>query len=168
VQTLAAELGATYTLDPTVTPHLEGDPSVLAHAVGREELVQIFRTESLVGNVEEFCAPPAPADDDVLNEVPCSAGHTLAYISPYGEVFPCVQLPLSCGNLRKRRFAEIWRESPRLLEVRAIRTRDLPACAPCSFVSTCTRCPGLAYMEGDLRGISKVDCEKSLAKVGQA
>ena len=30
-----------------------------------------------------------------MDGLPCSAGHTACYISPYGDVFPCVQFPLA-------------------------------------------------------------------------
>jgi len=60
----------------------------------------------------------------------------------------------------------VWRGSPALEEVRSIRPRDLPACCGCAHLAGCTRCPGLAYMEGDLRGPSSLDCEKSYARTG--
>ncbi|MGD0515418.1 MAG: radical SAM protein [Terriglobales bacterium] len=93
---------------------------------------------------------------------------TLDYISPYGDVFPCVQFPLPCGNLRRQRFADIWKNSSQLKEVRSIRARDLPTCSTCAHVGTCTRCPGLAYMEGNMRGPSTADCEKSFQRTGIA
>jgi hypothetical protein len=51
-------------------------------------------------------------------------------------------------------------------EVRSIRVRDLHTCSSCGHVSGCTRCPGLAFMEGDMRGPSIQDCEKSFARTG--
>jgi radical SAM protein with 4Fe4S-binding SPASM domain len=96
----------------------------------------------------------------------CSAGHTAAYISPYGDVFPCVQFPLPSGNVRKQKFIDIWRDSPALHEVRSIRARDLPVCSTCSHVGTCSRCPGLAYMEGNMRGPSTADCQQSFQRTG--
>jgi radical SAM protein with 4Fe4S-binding SPASM domain len=69
---------------------------------------------------------------------------------------------LPSGNLRRQRFDEVWRQSKQLEEVRAIRLRDLPTCSSCSLLSNCTRCPGLAYMEGNMRGPSSADCEKSM------
>ena len=166
VQALARELGVTYTIDPTITPKMDGDRSVLGLGIGGDDLRQVFRTPELVGNVEEFCAPPAPVDEDVLEGVPCSAGHSACYISPYGDVYPCVQFPLPSGNVRKQKFLEIWQNSAELNEVRSIRARDLPTCSHCSHVGTCTRCPGLAYMEGSMRGPSSLDCEKSFARTG--
>lgn len=166
VQALAAELGAHFTIDPTITPHIEGDRGLLDLNVSRADLEEVFHTESLVGNLEEFCAPPAAVDDDVLGEVPCSAGHTTCYISPYGDVFPCVQFPLPSGNVRQQKFLDIWRDSTQLREVRSITARDLDGCSACGHVGSCTRCPGLAYMEGNMRGPSTADCEKSFARTG--
>jgi AdoMet-dependent heme synthase len=166
VQALAAELGVNYTLDPTITPKIDGDTAILNLRISGAELNAVFHNKNLVGNVEEFCATPPAPGDDIMEGLPCSAGHTAAYITPYGDVFPCVQFPLPSGNVRRRRFIDIWRDSPELNEVRSIRAKDLPVCSTCSHVGTCTRCPGLAYMEGSMRGPSTADCEKSFQRTG--
>jgi radical SAM protein with 4Fe4S-binding SPASM domain len=166
VKALARELGAEYTIDPTITPMMNGDRSVIQLGISRAELKDVFRNPELVGNVDEFCTPPPAVDDEVLDGLPCSAGHTACYVSPYGDVYPCVQFPLPTGNLRKQKFLEIWRDSASMNKVRSIRARDLPVCSACSHVGTCTRCPGLAYMEGNMRGPSIQDCEKSFARTG--
>jgi len=166
VRALAEELGVECTIDPTVTPMMDGDRSVLALGVGNQGLHEVFRDQNLVGNVDEFCAIPDPADEDSLFALPCSAGHTSCYVSPYGDVYPCVQFPLPTGNVRKQRFIDIWRDSDKMKEVRAIRLKDLTTCTSCSHVGSCSRCPGLAYMEGNMRGPSSQDCEKSFARTG--
>jgi radical SAM protein with 4Fe4S-binding SPASM domain len=166
VKALARELGAEYTIDPTITPKMDGDRSILPLGIGGDDLRQVFRNGDLVGNVEEFCAPPPAVDDDVLDGLLCSAGHTFCYISPSGDVYPCVQFPLPTGNVRQQKFLEIWRHSPQMNEVRSIHARDLPLCSTCTHVGSCTRCPGLAYMEGNMRGPSVKDCEKSFARTG--
>jgi radical SAM protein with 4Fe4S-binding SPASM domain len=166
VQELAAETGAQYTLDPTITPMLNGDSSILGMRLPSEELRTVFRDERLVGDVGEFCAPPGAIDDDIREGIPCSAGHTSCYVSPWGEVYPCVQFPLACGSLRRQTFAEIWAGSAQLREVRGIRAKHLSTCASCAHLGTCTRCPGLAFMEGNMRGPSSADCEKSFVRTG--
>ena len=166
VNRMARELGVEYTLDPTISPKMDGDTSILSLRIPGAELKQIFNNPALVGNVEEFCAVPPSPDEDIMEGFPCSAGHTACYISPYGDVFPCVQFPLPSGNLRRQKFLDIWRNSPQLREVRSIRAKDLPTCSSCSHVGTCTRCPGLAYMEGNMRGPSMTDCEKSFQRTG--
>ncbi len=166
VRALAAELGVECTLDPTITPMMDGNRSTLALGVDQSALRQVFRDTSLVGDVDEFCAIPAPAGEDEMESTPCSAGHTACYVSPYGEVFPCVQFPLPTGNVRQQRFIDIWRHSEQMNDVRSIRLKDLTTCPSCSHAGTCTRCPGLAYMEGNMRGPSSQDCEKSFVRTG--
>lgn len=166
VMALAKELGASYTLDPTITPKMDGDRSILSLRAPASDIKQAFLDPALVGDVEEFCAPPPPADENIMEGYPCSAGHTGCYVTPYGDVFPCVQFPLPSGNLRTQTFLDIWRNSSQLKEVRSIRAKDLPTCSGCSHVGTCTRCPGLAYMEGNMRGPSTADCEKSFIRTG--
>jgi len=166
VRALAAELGVKCTLDPTVTPMMDGDRSILKLNVDQTALREVFRNQELVGNVEEFCAPPPGVDEDALDSLPCSAGHTACYVSPYGDVYPCVQFPLPTGNVRQTKFLDIWRYSPQLNEVRSITLRDMPSCSKCAHGATCTRCPGLAYLEGNMRGPSSQDCEKSYARTG--
>jgi radical SAM protein with 4Fe4S-binding SPASM domain len=165
VQALARELGAHFSIDPTITPHINGDRSLLSLNIARAELAKVLHDENLSG-AAEACVPPPPVDDDALDAVPCSAGHSYCYISPYGEVYPCVQFPLPSGNVRHQDFLDIWRNSPQLKEVRTIRTRDLPVCSSCAHAGTCSRCPGLAYMEGNMRGPSTADCEKSYLRTG--
>jgi radical SAM protein with 4Fe4S-binding SPASM domain len=166
VRALAVDLGVEFTIDPTITPKMDGDRSILNLNVDEAALQEVFRDENLVGSVEEFCAPPKQANDDDLESLPCSAGHTACYVSPYGDVYPCVQFPLPSGNVRRTRFLDIWRHSDQLNEVRSITARDLPSCSQCVHLVSCTRCPGLAYMEGNMRGPSVQDCEKSYARTG--
>lgn len=168
VRALAEELGVECTLDPTITPMIDGDRSPLHLNINQSALQEVFHDQALVGNVEEFCAIPAKVDANDLEALPCSAGHTACYVSPYGDVYPCVQFPLPTGNVRRERFVDIWRDSRAMNEVRSIRLKDLTTCPQCSHVATCTRCPGLAFMEGNMRGPSSQDCEKSYARTGIA
>ena len=166
VRALAEELGIECTLDPTVTPMMDGNRSTLNLGVGIDALQKVFRDQNLVGDVEEFCVVPSTPGADELESLPCSAGHTSCYVSPYGDDYPCVQFPLPSGNVRQQRFVDIWRNSDQLNEVRSIRIKDLPSCSQCAHGTSCTRCPGLAYLEGNMRGPSSQDCEKSFARTG--
>jgi MoaA/NifB/PqqE/SkfB family radical SAM enzyme len=110
VKALAAELGAKFIIDPTITPMMDGDRSILKLNVDKTALQEVYRNGDLVGNVEEFCAPPTSVDEEALNALPCSAGHTACYVSPYGDVYPCVQFPMPSGNVRRTKFVDIWRD----------------------------------------------------------
>jgi MoaA/NifB/PqqE/SkfB family radical SAM enzyme len=166
VQKLAEEIGVLFTMDPTITPMMDGGFDVLKLRVSGEDLVPLFTNPSLVNDVDEFCALPEPVTEEILDGIPCSAGHTACYITPYADVFPCVQFPLPSGNLRRQTFKEIWYDSRQLKEVRSIRERDLHTCTGCGNQGTCSRCPGLAFMEGDMRGPSSADCDKSYIRTG--
>jgi radical SAM protein with 4Fe4S-binding SPASM domain len=166
MRALAEEMGVECTLDPTITPMMDGDRSILSLNISEQQLHEVFRDEGLVGNVDEFCAIAAPATESSLAALPCSAGHTTCYVSPYGDVFPCVQFPLPTGNVRKQPFLDIWRHSEQMNDVRSIRMKDLTTCTSCAHVSSCSRCPGLAYQEGNMRGPSSQDCQKSFARTG--
>lgn len=163
---LAKELGVECTLDPIVSPMLDGDRSILSLNTDESVLREVTHDQAFIPNVEEFCAPPQPVTEDSMDGFPCSAGHNACYISPYGEFYPCVAFPLSCGNVRQQRFIDIWRNSEQLKEVRSIRLRDLSGCSQCVHGATCTRCPGMAFLEGNMRGPSTADCEKSYARTG--
>jgi len=169
VQDLAAAMGAGYTLDATITPMMDGDRSILALNVDPAKLHEVFHDPSVlgdkVGTFNEAPKGPLPAEDAYAS-VPCSAGHNACYVSPYGEVFPCVQFPYLAGNIREQKFIDIWRDSPQLAEVRSIRLADVQGCSSCVHGGSCTRCPGLAYLEGNMRGPSVQDCEKSFARTG--
>jgi radical SAM protein with 4Fe4S-binding SPASM domain len=166
VLALARSLDVTCAFDPTITPFIDGDPSLLRLRISVSSLREVMLDQDLISGNQPV-AVDGPPDDAMLDGAPCSAGHTSIYISPYGDVFPCVQFPLPTGNVRQRSFAEIWNKSPELGAVRSIRLRDLPICSSCVHSSSCTRCPGLAYMEGDVRGPSSADCEKSFARTGR-
>jgi radical SAM protein with 4Fe4S-binding SPASM domain len=170
VQALAAEVGAEFTIDPTITPMMDGNRSILNLNIERAQLQQVFRDASILGtSPQEFCALPGgpPAVEDAQRMLPCSAGHTFCYVSPYGDVYPCVQFPLPTGNVRTSRFLDIWKHSPQMAEVRSITMNDLPICSTCAHGGgSCSRCPGLAYMEGNMRGPSSQDCEKSYVSTG--
>jgi radical SAM protein with 4Fe4S-binding SPASM domain len=164
VQALAASLGVEFKIDPTITPMMDGDRGVLDLNIDAARLERIYADRSLGA---DDATPAGPlAHEDALHTLPCSAGHSACYISPYGDVYPCVQFPLACGNVRETRFIDIWRHSPQLAEVRAIRLSDIQGCSSCVHGSSCSRCPGLAYTEGNMRGPSVQDCERSYARTG--
>lgn len=170
---LADELGVSYVIDMTITPKLDGDTSVLAMRNSAEDLMGVMQDPTLQGNpalggdseTAIGSAVSSGMESDAYDGIPCSAGHNTCYISPYGDVYPCVQMPMAAGNLRKERFEEIWRRSPQFERVRAIRDSDLPVCAKCSIRQYCERCPGLAQMEGgDLLGAYERACELAEVK----
>jgi len=176
VMALAENLGVPYVLDLTITPMMDGSDGPLAHRVSTAELLPVLQDPVLHGchpqpvsqaaGTDETQSPSFSSavtsgiDGSAYDDLPCSAGHNSCYISPYGDVFPCVQLPQAAGNLRRERFADIWYHAPQLEQLRAVRESQLPVCSRCEIRAYCERCPGLAWMEGgDLLGAYERACQ---------
>ena len=162
VQTLAEELGVPYVLDMTITPKMDGDMSLLQLRNSAKELLPVLQdvTVNPRSSAPTGSATSSGIESQAYDDIPCSAGHNSCYISPYGDVFPCVQMPVATGNLRQQRFEDIWFRSAEMNRVRAVRESELPVCSKCSIRKYCERCPGLAEMEGgDLLGAYERACE---------
>ena len=171
VQALAAELGVPYVLDLTITPKMDGDMGLLQLRSSSKELLPILQDATLnprACSTDSSAAQILPTgsatssgmESQAYDDIPCSAGHNSCYISPYGDVFPCVQMPVATGNLRKQSFEDIWFRSAEMNRVRAVRESQLPVCSKCTIRQYCERCPGLAQMEGgDLSGAYERACE---------
>jgi radical SAM protein with 4Fe4S-binding SPASM domain len=176
VMALAEKLGVPYVLDLTITPMMDGNEAPLAHRVPVSSLLPVMQDPTLHACKPQPSAEATRAMQDypaaigsavssgiesaAYEDLPCSAGHNSCYISPYGDVFPCVQLPQAAGNLRRERFSDIWYHAPKLERLRGIRESQLPVCSRCEIRSYCERCPGLALMEGgDLLGAYERACE---------
>jgi AdoMet-dependent heme synthase len=170
---LADKLGVPYIMDLTITPMLDGSREPLAHRIPSSGLLTVLQDPVLNAchahsSTGQGAAPvsllgsgvSSSLESSVYDDIPCSAGHNSCYISPYGDVLPCVQLPKPAGNLRRQRFTEIWYRSPALSEVRSVRDTQLPVCSRCTIRKYCERCPGLAMWEGgDLLGAYERACE---------
>ncbi len=74
----------------------------------------------------------------------CGAGRVYAAISPDGDVQPCVFMPIKLGNLRYKKFEEIWLNSSVLNELRD-RSRLKGGCGTCSYKFICGGCRARAY-----------------------
>jgi len=97
----------------------------------------------------------------------CQVGLFSCLISPYGVVYPCVELRIPAGDLRRQRFAEIWAASPVLVELRGRHIlADLSDCGACPILRYCEgRCAGLAWKEhGDPYGGHSLACRQAQAR----
>ena len=154
---------------------MDGSGGPLAHRASVSSLLPVLQDPLMHACKPQPGAPAASAvnasppefgsavssgiENLAYEDLPCSAGHNSCYISPYGDVFPCVQLPQAAGNLRREKFDEIWYHAPQLERLRAIRESQLPICSRCEIRNYCERCPGLALMEGgDMLGAYERAC----------
>jgi MoaA/NifB/PqqE/SkfB family radical SAM enzyme len=142
---LADELGAGYGFDPMLTPRRDGDTTPLKLLPTTTQMRTFFADPVMA---REF-AQPVKCLPQAGEEI-CGTGRRTCLISPYGDLFPCGVHPIAAGNLREKRFAEIWTGSPLLTELRTQTVADLRGGAK---AAPGFRCSALALMEdGDFLG----------------
>jgi radical SAM protein with 4Fe4S-binding SPASM domain len=76
----------------------------------------------------------------------CLAGTNVCFVSNEGAVYPCGYLPVSAGDTRVQRFADIWNNSTVFGQLRdpgAIEGK----CGECRFEAICGGCRARAYAE---------------------
>ncbi len=74
----------------------------------------------------------------------CGAGRIYAAIEPNGDVTPCVFLPIKVGNLREKKFWDVWENAPLFKQ---LRNRELLKgfCGDCPYKYICGGCRARAY-----------------------
>ena len=160
VYELAQSIGASFQGDTRVTPRNNGDPFPLRFQINEDDLFRVWTDPIFSSQTRN--EPEGPHSHEDWGDILCGASHISSYVSPYGDMCPCVQFPTLCGNLKNEFFEKIWYDSPQMLEVRATLRSRLPICSKCNLMEYCRICPGLAYIEeGDYRVPSKTVCQEA-------
>lgn len=76
----------------------------------------------------------------------CSAGFSGIVVDPSLEVFPCVRLRISLGNLHHDTLSNIWKESP-VLTILRDRSNLKDRCGTCKLQGVCGGCRAEAYAQ---------------------
>jgi len=162
---LALELGVRYEQTFKISP---ADDGTLADAAAGRQLSRAQMTHTLVADASPF-TPRVP----VATTRTCSVGLSSCLISPYGVVYPCIELRIPAGRLagpRQQRFAEIWAGAPIFNQLRFQHTyNNLPECRVCPINAYCEgRCSGLAWKDhGDPYGGHSLACQHAQARYAQ-
>ncbi len=156
------DLGVEATFDAEVHHAMSGGESPQETALSRTDRVAL--AQWLRGRGDGACTVESAANGWGAEKL-CVAGHTSLYIDPEGRVMPCANWPVPIGDLTAGdRLADVWRGSPKLVEMRAIRKADRQACGTCGGREQCSFCPGQAWHEtGDPTRPAAVVCETTWA-----
>lgn len=146
VYQMAKKLNAEIRFDPQITPKNDGSKLTLNNQINDDDLYKILADPIFKLNLRKTAET---LNNDNIADLPCGAAHTACYISPYGDVLPCVQFPLICGNLKEKPLNEIWYNSIQMLKASNIRMSNLPVCSKCEIKDHCYYCPGLSILEED-------------------
>lgn len=153
---LAESWGAPPTVNPSLTPTDRGSAAPWSHRLAGDE----FRDA-----VRRHLDTPARRVTADGADLMCQMGAGYMAVNAYGDVLPCITVPIPAGNVRYAPLRTIWEESPFLRSIRRLDPmRDLHGCPQCAFRSRCHRCYGLAFTEtGDLFGPQPGACLKAEA-----
>jgi MoaA/NifB/PqqE/SkfB family radical SAM enzyme len=104
-------------LDVNLSPRWNGRPHPAGLALTPEQ--QQYLIEEVGVNHEdnkEWAAHPEPGKPSYPG---CGAGENLCYITPQGEIWPCMEVPWPVGRCQEREeFSCLWEHSTILQEVR--------------------------------------------------
>jgi radical SAM protein with 4Fe4S-binding SPASM domain len=160
---IAEELGCKHAFDPKVTGREDGELAPTRLRASDEQLREVYGGTAL-GFWEQIQKPyRAGVERNPLDQTPCRAATDVCGISPEGLVSACHTIPTPAGDLRTQSFAEIWRESPQLRQLRALTWARIDECNVCDVRPYCSRCHGMALLEdGKLDGPSREACRHAV------
>lgn len=151
----AKEIGARPQFDINMTPQDDGsleplqyeikDEEQILHLLNDERLFPNAKQARLVSEGDMICESVKPEGLKKKKHF-CDAGKNLAGISPYGDVYPCIQWRIIAGNVREKSFADIWREAESMKWIRQLNHKDVHMCTECEVQAYCGRCPGVAQL----------------------
>jgi radical SAM protein with 4Fe4S-binding SPASM domain len=154
---MATARGFAYSVDLTITARHDGTDGSVAARVDAGQLERLYRgpLRSLLPAART--APPAP------ESFTCNCARGNCAISAEGEVYPCISVPWSAGNIQDRPFADIWRDSPVFQRIRGLTLPDFQKCAPCPHRGHCSHDRGAAFTAtGDYTGADPFVCESAV------
>lgn len=148
---LAISLGTTIQFGMTISPTNNGGKEPFEFRMQNDEdYYKAFA--SINKNLKYKCNDSLVSEDSKI----CGAGRHSISINPYGEVYPCNSLLISCGNIREKNIKDIWSQSNILKEIRKITMGNIKGCESCQNKNKCFYCMGEALLEtGDY--LSKYD-----------
>lgn len=139
-----------------ITPKDDGDRSPLAHALDDDDLATYVR---------ELKGPLEPREKFDPADQLCRPGVFSLVVGPYGDIYPCMQIKKSMGNLREQPFVEIWEHSELLNRVRGLRAGDFETCNECGHFGACKPCPGISVVTtGELTAATETTCRVTEAR----
>lgn len=153
LKSTAKKLKVKLQVDPTITSKTNGNKSALKYRLAPDSLRSIYASDQAV--------QPSKLNGDKAANLLCSAGRNLAAIDSNGKLYPCLQLQLPLGNLKKDTFRSLWSSKNTVLSrLLRIEPKHINTCRNCDISAYCQRCPGLALLEdGNILGPSKIACK---------
>lgn len=130
-----SSLGLLHIVSPVVYPKDNGDKEPLYHRLTDEQMKEYFRRYESNHKINP------------CGEFSCDLGRVMFAISARGDLYPCLCVPYSIGNVTKKGLRALWKDSPDLKYIREGSLKPSESCAKCHDLWWCFRCEGLAWLE---------------------
>lgn len=145
--------GLPHVIDSIITSRYDGSHTSLETRVDEEQLRALYR-----GPLRDLLPKGEFAVTEESFSCNCARGNCA--VSATGDVTPCVSVPWVAGNVRERKFIEIWRYAPVFQRIRGLRIADYASCAPCPDKGYCVRDRGAAVTAtGSYTGVDPFVCK---------
>ncbi len=135
------DLDADFAFDPSgLFAREDGEAHSCPSGLTSEDLLGVLTDRSLT--------PPRPADVDKRPDDPvCGACRGSVHVEPNGEIRPCTQLHVPCGNVSEGVRTSLL-EDPNVALLRDLTWDGLYGCRECDLRHYCSRCHAKALSEG--------------------
>lgn len=147
-----SSMGLMHIVSPVVYPRDDGDEEPLKHRLTDEQMRDYFRYYEPADRINPF------------GEFSCDLGRVMLAISAKGDVYPCLCVPYSVGNISKDSLGSLWKNSHGFEYIRESSQVPCESFSKCDDKWWCFRCEGLAW--GEKREMFVADSESCrMAKI---
>lgn len=141
MENIANSFEAPIVFDPFISPTIEGEKFPLELKPQFNKLSKYYEY-TIFENEGDF----VNFDHKRLDEPICAMGRSLISINAYGDILPCLRVPIPVGSIYKDEFKNLWFNNEKLKYLRNI-TRAMSAkCKNCKLINYCFLCPGLMFL----------------------
>lgn len=148
----------------------DGSTENLNQRIGVDEtklLVQdILETDKDYLNALNQIQPKSRDIEEYSHKPVCGAGVDSLCVAADGGLYPCSGWQsYLVGNVKTSPIKQVWEESPRLKQLRAITNADFPDCLKCDSIDYCSMCLVRNFNEsgGDMFAINRHFCKVAKA-----
>lgn len=151
---MANQEGVSFSASLELTRRYDGSTSSRDHRLSKEDLRKLYTAPNTKHYFEEMQTPKAQDSG-----VQCSCARTVCGIASNGDVYPCIGAPVFSGNIREKKFQEIWKNAPELNRIRNLTLPDFKDCVSCADRTYCMRSSGAVYSDtGNYTGSEEWTC----------
>jgi len=146
MQNIADSLEAPIVFDPFISPTIEGEKFPLELKPQFNKLSKYYEYTVFENEADLYPADMQNSNNKKLTEPICAMGRNLISINAYGEMLPCMRVPIPVGSIYKDEFRDVWLHSEKLQSLRNITRASSSKCRNCKLIDNCLLCPGLMFL----------------------